>query len=141
MGTGTAQEGRQATPRTILAVDPGDTTGWAFFRRRREGWSLIDLGDTAQEPIPRECIDFAAAIAVEPIPNDKGTPVQHRIHQFMLDHATEQGIPLYSVAPSNWKPWSRVRSRKEGRNHRIRKKSQHAKDAFWLGRYAIWRYL
>jgi len=128
---------------SLLAVDPGDTTGWVQFRDLGGAWAMSLHGQTTAgvPPLPW---DGLRVVVVEAIPEDKGTPAQHRAYQQAMELARSRGATLHIVAPSQWKPWARARGvKKEARDPEGERRAylkDHALDAYCMGRYVLWRH-
>lgn len=128
----------------ILALDPGDTTGWCLFRLHGDDWELRMHG-MSRKGVPELDWGNLVGVIVEGLPQSRGSSMQERAHQEALQLAAAHNLPIHEVLPANWKPWAKAGAiAKEALDPEMTPRQvflkSHALDAYCLGRYVLWRF-
>lgn len=127
----------ESRPSTLLAIDPGETTGWAAFQRDGEKWKHVALGQFSGSLSPT-MLENRDVVVVEETPMGRGLPIQREIilDVYRLVEGTEtEALGIY---PGQWKPWAKARGADEAaKEHAAGMK--HARDALCMGAYVIWK--
>lgn len=132
----------------ILALDPGQTTGWALIRRRDR--AVLGMGDIPAEDLgcsldllvrAMHRLDHSVEAVVEQMPTPGGvggklaTDLEfvRRTIDHWLDDIFE--LPITYVLPGVWKTSASARTQPPPVEHNHRTTSQHARDAYQMGTY------
>lgn len=126
-----------ATPFFMIALDPGDTTGWATFQRHGVYWQMNGIGEFGPDEDYTALLPDMDLIVIEQTPMGKGTPRQREVINNVIAKAEELGIETRNTYPGHWKPWAKATEIAEEIRHRT-VGMPHARDAYCIGRYILW---
>lgn len=127
-------------PRKLLAVDPGDTTGWAVIEDPYGSKpSLAACGEL--RTFDAGVLDQHGpwlAVVVESVPRTGVTDSQRRAYEWAVEQAKSHQAKLFLISPGQWKPWARaVLGYPRLKIPSLDAPSSHVKDAYCMARYIL----
>lgn len=132
----------------ILALDPGQTTGWAIIRRRDKATlgmgdlPSIDVGcgiDLLVRAMHRTGYSVTVVVEQMPTPNGVGgsLAVELEFVRRTIDHWVSEvfELPVSYVLPGVWKTSSTAKTVAPPSEWNCCQTSQHMRDAFLMGTF------
>lgn len=132
----------------ILALDPGQTTGWAIIRRKDKAvlgmgdLSSLDVGcaiDLLVRAMHRTGHRVTVVVEQMPTPNGVGGSLATELEfvRRTIDHWCSEvyELPVTYVLPGVWKTSAVAKTVKPPAEWNCRACSQHMKDAYLMGTF------
>lgn len=132
----------------ILAIDPGQTTGWAIIRRRDK--AVLGMGDLSSEDVgcgidllvrSMHRLGYSISVVVEQMPTPNGVAgslaIELEFVRRTIDHWVSEvfELPVTYVLPGVWKTSAVAKTVTPPAEWNHHSCSQHMKDAFLMGTF------